>query len=409
MSISTKKLSIIILLTLITVTILTSFYIYKTFSMGYITNQQLEPYGKNILVSDKNALNNFTATLYPLYKSLDDIMTNVITNKSNNDLFNMSLPLINQAKKIDSGNKGIDDPYGLPKGIEESKRLILDQIMEQFKLKNPGKELVYSFIATEDCNMYVMEDYPSEKQLKQGVYPDHPWCVEFYYKKDRSAEYLTEFYYAKSKFTKVSSIVFPLHSNNGNISFYVGGTLDLYKFTKDFINRNNLGEWPKTQLLLLVTYHDDGTKALFDPQTTASRGIMHYKNIDVPKYENSSFTEDDQRELIKSIGLFDNGDGAGKTVSTNNGTYLITATSQNLPNPYDIANPLQNHSHMVEWEWVLIRNIPDTQATISELISVLDYYQSLNLLIVPLFIIALIGIGITVILYKKLRKSGRGW
>ena len=281
--------------------------------------------------------------------------------------------------------------------------------MDQFKLKNPGKELVYTFIATEDCNMYMMEDYPSEKQLKQGIYPDYPWCVEFYNKKDRYAEYLTEFYYAKSKFTKVSSIVFPLHSNNGNISFYVGGTLDLFKFTKDFINRNNLGEWPKTQLLLLVTYHNDGTKTLFDPQSTASSGIMTYKKIDIPKYENSSFTQDDQREIIKSIGLFDNGDGAGKTVSTNNGTYLITATSRNLPNPYDIANPLQNHSHMVEWEWVLIRNIPDTQATISELISVLDYYQSLSLLIVPLFIIALIGIGATTILYKKLRKSGRGW
>ena len=53
--------------------------------MGYSINQQLKPYGKNILVSDKNALNNFTATLYPLYKSLDDTMTNVITNKSNSE------------------------------------------------------------------------------------------------------------------------------------------------------------------------------------------------------------------------------------------------------------------------------------------------------------------------------------
>ncbi len=240
--------------------------------MDYSTNQQLEPYGKNILSSDKKSLNNFTQTIYPLFKSLDDIMTNVITNKSNGELYNMSLPLINQAKKIDSGNKGIDDPYGLPKGIDEPKRLILDQILEQFKQKNPGKELVYSFISTEDCNMYVMEDYSSEKQLKSGIYPDHPWCVEFYNKKDRSAEYLTEIYYAKSKFTKVSSIVFPLHSNNGNISFYVGGTLDMYKITQDFFKQNNLGEWPNTQLLLFVKYQDDGSKALFDPQSTATRG-----------------------------------------------------------------------------------------------------------------------------------------
>ena len=397
------------MLILVIITISTSYYIYKTYSIDYSLNPQLEPYGKNILVSDKKALNNFTETLYPLFKSLDDIMTSVINNKSNDELYNMSLPLINQAKKIDSGNKGIDDPYGLPKGIDEPKRLILDQIIDQFKQKNPGKELVYSFIATEDCNMYVMEDYSSEKQLKSGIYPDHPWCVEFYNKKDRSAEYLTEIYYAKSKFTKVSSIVFPLHSNNSNISFYIGGTLDMYKITKDFFKQNSLGEWPNTQLLLFVKYHDDGSEALFDPQSTATRGYMHYKNVVVPKYENNSFTLDDQKELIKGIESFDEGNGVGKSVLTNNGTYLITATSHYLPNAYDIANPLQNHSHLIEWEWVLIRNIPDTQATISEMISVLNYYQSLNLLIISLLVISIIGIAITVILYKKLIKIGRGW
>jgi len=409
MSISTKKLSIMTLLIFVIITISISYYIYKTYSMDNSINQQLEPYGKNIFASDKKALNNFTQTLYPLFKSLDGIMNNVISNNSNGELYNISLPLINQAKKIDSGNKGIDDPFGLPKDVEKPKRIILDQIIDQFKQKNPGKELVYSFIATEDCNMYVMEDYASEKQLKSGIYPDHPWCVEFYDKKDRSAEYLTELYYAKSKFTKVSSIVFPLHSTNGNISFYVGGTLDMFKITKDFFKQNNLGEWPNTQLLLFVKYHDDGSKALFDPQSTASRGYMQYKNVDVPKYENNSFTEDDQKELIKGIEAFDNGNGAEKSVLTNNGTYLITATSQFLPNSYDISNPLQNHAHLIEWEWALIRNIPDTQSTISGLISVLNYYQSLNLLIIPLGIISIIGIAINIMLYKKLIKIGRGW
>jgi hypothetical protein len=408
MAISTKKLSIIILLIFVIITISTSFYIYETYSIGYNINQQIEPYGKNILVSDKNALNNFTKTLYPILESLDDIMTNVITNKSNGKLYNMSLPLIDQAKKIDSGKKGIDDPYGLPRDIEKTKRLVLDQIMDQFKLKNPGKELVYSFIATEDCNMYVMEHYSDQKELRSGIYPDHPWCVEFYDKKDRSAEYLTELYYAKAAFTKVSSVVFPLHSNYGNISFYVGGTLDMYKITQDYFRQHNL-EWPKTQLLLLVTHHDDGSKTLFDPQTTASRGFMHYKNVNVAKYENTSFTDDDQKEIIKGIKSFDNGNDVENTISTNNGTYLITATSQFLPNSYDIANPLQNHSHLVEWEWVLIRNIPDTQTTISDLISVLGYYQSLNLLIIPLVLISIIGICATVILYKKVIKIGRGW
>ena len=48
----------------------------------------------------------------------------------------------------------------------------------------------------------------------------------------------------------------------------------MYKITKDFFKQNNLGEWPNTQLLLFVKYHDDGSKALFDPQSTATRGYM---------------------------------------------------------------------------------------------------------------------------------------
>lgn len=409
MAISSKNLSIIVFSALIIITALSSYYIYETFSIGSNINQQVDPYGKNIATSDKTALSNFTNTLYPLFKSLDDIMSNVIASKSNTNLYNMSSSLIDQAKKIDSGKKGIDDPYGLPKGIDNQKRVILDQIMNEFSAKNPGKDLVYTFIATEDCNMYIMEHYSSQKTLRTGMYPDHPWCVEFYDKKDRSAEYLTEFYYAKAEFSKVSSVVFPLHANDGNISFYVGGTLDMYRITQNFFKQHNLGEWPKTQLLLLVTRLDDGSKTLFDPLSTATRGEAHYKGVNVAKYENSSFTEDDQREIIKNIESFDNGNGVARPVSTNNGTYLITTTTNLLPNSYEISNPLQNHSHLVEWEWILMRNIPDTQSTINYLVGVLDYYQVLNNLILVLILVSIIGLGTTIVLYKKVKKIGRGW
>jgi hypothetical protein len=50
-----------------------------------------------------------------------------------------------------------------------------------------------------------------------------------------------------------------------------------------------------------------------------------------------------------------------------------------------------------------------TQSTISDLISVLSYYQSLNLLRIPLILISIIGMGATIVLYKKIRKLGRGW
>ncbi len=48
----------------------------------------------------------------------------------------------------------------------------------------------------------------------------------------------------------------------------------------------------------------------------------------ITKFENNSFTDDDQKEIIKNIKSFDNVNWAiAKPVSTANGTYLITATS----------------------------------------------------------------------------------
>ena len=175
----------------------------------------------------------------------------------------------------------------------------------------------------------------------------HPWCVEFYDKKDRNSEYLTEFYFAKTTSSKAISVAFPLHSDKGNASFYIAGTMDMYNFTHNYFNQHNLGVWPKTQLLLLVTNLDDGAKTLYDPLSTATRGHIHYKGIDVPLIENKGFTDDDQKEIIQNIESFDKGnDGIPKPVSAANGTYLITATSNPLPNSYEIANPLQNHSHL---------------------------------------------------------------
>jgi len=205
--------------------------------------------------------------------------------------------------------------------------------------------------------------------------------------------------------------VFLLHSEKGNASFYLAGTMDMYNFTYSYFLQHNLGEWPKTQLLLLVTNLNDGSKTLYDPLSTATRGHVHYKGIYVPLFENNSFTRDDQREIIKNVESFDNGNnnGMAKPVSTVNGTYLITDTSNTLPNSYEIAKSLQNHSHLIAWEWVLLRNIPDTQTTISYLTSVLDYNRLLNTLVVASILISFISIGVIVVLYKKIKKIGRSW
>ena len=411
MMISSRNLTLIIFLTLIISTTLLCYYILETLFSSFNISQQVEPYGKNIVTSDENILSNFTAELYPLFKSLDNIMASVIANKFNSDLYNMSSSLIDKTKLIDSGKKGIDDPYGLPKDVEQHKRKILDEIMKEFKDKNPGRELVYSFISTDDCGLYIMEPYSNQKNLGYGFYPNHPWCVELYDKKDRNSEYLTEFYYATTLSSKVSSVMFPLHSENGNTSFYVGGTMNMNNFTHNYFIHHNLDEWPKTQILLLVTNLDDGAKTLYDPLATATRGHGYSKGIYVNKFENNSFTDDDQKEIIKNVESFDNGNNGGiaKPVSTTNGTYLITATSNSLPNSYDIANPLQNHSHLIEWEWVLLRNIPDTQTTISNLTSVLDHNRLLDTLIVVSILVSFISIGATIILYKKIKRIGRGW
>ena len=409
--ISSRNLTVIVFATIITSTTLLCYYLFATLSSGFNISQQVVPYDKNIVASDETILSNYSGELYSLFKSLDKIMSSVIANKSNSDLYNVSSSLITKAKLIDSGKKGIDNPYGLPKDTEQHKREMLDEIMKEFKDKNPGRELVYSFISTDDCGLYIMEPYSNQKKLGYGFYPNHPWCVELYDKKDRTSEYLTEFYYATTLSSKVSSVMFPLHSDKDNTSFYMGGTMNMNNFTHHYFIQHNLGEWPKTQLLLLVTNLDDGSKTLYDPLSTATRGHGYSKGIYVNKFENNSFTDYDQKEIINNIESFDNGNGGGiaRPVSTSNGTYLITATSNSLPNSYDIANPLQNHSHLIEWEWVLLRNIPDTQTTISYLTSALDYNRLLNILIVASILISIISIGVIMVLYKKIKKMGRGW
>ncbi|HXT83898.1 MAG TPA: hypothetical protein VN704_06145 [Verrucomicrobiae bacterium] len=159
------------------------YYILETLSSSLNISHQVEPYDKNIVASDENILSNFTGELYPLFKSLDNIISSVIPNKSNSDLYNMPSSLIDKAKLIDSGKKGIDDPYDLPKGIEQHKREILDKIIKEFKDKNPGRDLVYSFIATDGCGMYIMEPYPNQKKLEWGFFPKHPGVLNFMIKK----------------------------------------------------------------------------------------------------------------------------------------------------------------------------------------------------------------------------------
>jgi hypothetical protein len=182
-----------------------------------------------------------------------------------------------------------------------------------------------------------------------------------------------------------------------------------------------MGEWPNTQLLLIVKPTKNGTTTIFDPQATQYIGKGPSRIGFVDKYENSSFTAEDQRSIIKNVESFDKdnsagriistNNSAGRIISTNNGTYMITASSNNLPKAYDIANPIDNHAHNVAWEWVIIRQVPDVQSTINSVSNVLGYsndlgyYNFLNWLIISIFILAISGIGVAMLIYNRIRRK----
>ncbi len=143
-------------------------------------------------------------------------------------------------------------------------------------------------------------------------------------------------------------------------------------------------------------------KEFFDPQATDFMDNKIVRSISVPKYQNSSFGEEDKDSLIKSIESFDKGNNnVGKIVPTDKGTFMITATSTHSPYAFETANPLENHLHQVQWEWVLIREVPDVQCTMNEFINVLDNYQSLSIFIIPILAITIFGIIVTLMRYKK--------
>ncbi len=74
-------------------------------------SKQLQPFEVKTLEQDQKTLNKYKATLYPLFESLDRIIKDVIyANKSNSDLYNISIINIDKAKTIDRGNKSINEP-----------------------------------------------------------------------------------------------------------------------------------------------------------------------------------------------------------------------------------------------------------------------------------------------------------
>ena len=254
-----------------------------------------------------------------------------------------------------------------------------------------------------------MQSLDSQHKLRTGHYPDHPWCVEFYVKKGPNLEFVTELYYAKSQYSKVSSLIFPFNPDNNGKRMYIGGTIDMKDYASNFFKQNNL-ETKDNRILLLVTYKEKGVKTLFDPLSEDSVGSVRdpvAPNVEIPKFANSTFDNMDEKMVIQSIKQFDDSNNNNKIaplISTNNGTFRVVATSSHD----DTINlPINNKYHDTVWEWVFLKKIDnDPQITIKDLTEEFKLHLQIGLLIYPVVLSAIIGLVFAIMLNRRLKANG---
>ncbi len=144
-----------------------------------------ENYTKFISNSDRDTLKQLIKEYYPLYQGLYEIGYNIVQ-KNKSELQLKNLTIIGEADKkaqcenILNNTKCIqyDPPYGINSNTETSMRHLISITMEVFKNKYNNNYHEYSFIATPDCNMYLLEPYSKQQSLVSGNYTSHPWCIE---------------------------------------------------------------------------------------------------------------------------------------------------------------------------------------------------------------------------------------
>jgi hypothetical protein len=328
-----------------------------------------ENYTKFISNSDKDTLKQLIKEYYPLYQGLYEIGYNIIQNNKS-DLQLKNLTLISAAdKKAQCENMPTnntkciqyDPPYGIDSNTETAMRHLVGSTINEFKNRYNNNYHEYSFIATPDCNMYLLEPYSKQQSLVSGNYTSHPWCIELKNNYFGGRAYATETYLTKNQLVPWSTIAFPIKQSYNNINnVFFGLGLNLYHMTQNFFTNHSL---PDTSKLFLVSTHVAG-KNNFTRISEPGRYPGRYEPVENTPL--TSLTTQEQANLKQEINTFDK-DEKISNIQIGAKNYFISATSNNLNvidnqnNKLDPRYPISdNRDRGVSWEWVLLRESPSS-------------------------------------------------
>jgi len=373
----------------------------------------IEYYKKSLSNSDAGTLKQLIREFYSSYQGLYNIGNKIAQdNLANIQIKNRTLVnLANDKAKCNdiTNNKtqctnSVGPTYGLDNNTEIKMRKIINNTIPDFKNRYNNNHHEYSFIATPDCNMYLLEPYNKQQKLVSGNYSTHPWCIELKDNPFGGRAYATETYLTKNQLVPWSTIAFPIDTKLNETSQkeeFFGLGLNLYQMTLDFFKNHNLPSDNTTKLFLIAT-HTGKTNSV-----NISEPGYKYPGRFIP-IENTPLTtlnKQEQTTLKQEVDNYDKNGGIAKNIKIAGKPYYISATTNNIQvtdnqnNLLDTHYPItDNRDRGVSWEWVLLRESPSNS----------NPYSTNEAIIQPssIFTIAcLIGIGVILILYINIKRK----
>ncbi len=350
--------SIIFVITALSIWLLVNYSSNNQNVNGNIQGSQGEHLLKDISNNDENLLKNMVNSFYPQYQGLYQIGYDIAhNNKSKTVLQIANQSLMNQSNYEAACDIQVKScTYGIGKDQERDKRNIIGKTISLFESQFHNKYHEYSFIATPQCNMYLLEPFERQQNLVTGNYSYHPWCIELKNNPIPNRAYATETYYTKNILRPYNSIEFPIMQPDNKIAFF-GLGLNLFNMTNDFFNNNNLGVLKRDGdlRLFLIANHTNPSENFTN---ISEPGVQFPPNKNIQDTPLTSLNFNEKKDLIKKINEFDNR-VQPTTITLNGKIYFISATSNNIPpsnNNIDPHYPIKdNADRQVTWEWVLLR------------------------------------------------------
>jgi hypothetical protein len=335
--------------------------------------------------------------LYPLYGDLFEFIDNKVNNNSTSSklLSELNLTKMKIAESRDSIPPGLNKTlYGLDRNDELDKRNILHELLNTYSKEHAESltnNLIYSFMATPKCGMYIMEPYsPRQVDLSKGFYPDHPWCSEFNSNPVGTA-YATEPYYANTAQHKVSTVIMPVTNESKSVVYFLAGTLNIHEYIDKMLYSSKDLDPSNTKVMLLVK-HGMSNPILYEPW------FENQSNI----HQNTSFSIANDKIIIDNIDEYSKNKSSNwRSFKIGSSNYIITAATSNQDNNY--LYPIDaNRNRGVTWEWVILRNIPDPNTVpVSQGANPFTNSFSENTYLFVLMILLLVGISLCAIIIKK--------